>query len=296
MENRRIRLKKALEEKGVSQEKVAEKLGVKSQAVSARLNDTKRDIDSIDFIEAVAELTGRSSEWFIHGIERDEIEEMDQAYYKHRSQMEKFHSFNETIEPYATGSNLRTIAVTVDKSGRELMSFVPVRAQAGYMKGYGDPHFIETLPAFSLPTFTEGSYRMFQVDGSSMLQMGGGGLHDGDIVIAQYLEDFFTIRDNRVYVVVCDEGVVVKRCLNRLKSDDQVLILKSDNKSGDYPDMVLHASEIREVWELKAFLSRQLSFATDLWEVISELQAQQALLTQKLNKLDNEKKTIRRAR
>lgn len=72
MENRRIRLKKALEEKGVSQEKVAEKLGVKSQAVSARLNDTKRDIDSIDFIEAVAELTGRSSEWFIHGIERDE--------------------------------------------------------------------------------------------------------------------------------------------------------------------------------------------------------------------------------
>lgn len=289
--NERIRL--ILDRDRISNKQVAEWLGMTNSRMSQKF---KEGIwDSVDELKKISAYTGYRLDWIItgSGLEKDTFYEelADSMHVK-----EILAKVSESELEYLKGDKVRTIAVTVDKSGRELMSFVPVRAQAGYMKGYGDPHFIETLPAFSLPTFTEGSYRMFQVDGSSMLQMGGGGLHDGDIVIAQYLEDFFTIRDNRVYVVVCDEGVVVKRCLNRLKSDDQVLILKSDNKSGDYPDMVLHASEIREVWELKAFLSRQLSFATDLWEVISELQAQQALLTQKLNKLDNEKKTIRRAR
>ena len=46
---------------------------------------------------------------------------------------------------------------------------------------------------------------MFQVSGESMLQLGGGGLHDGDIVIGQYLEDIFSLRDNRVYVIISTE-------------------------------------------------------------------------------------------
>lgn len=290
--NERIRL--ILDRDRISNKQVAEWLGMTNSRMSQKFKDGIWD--SVDELKKIAINTGYRLDWIItgNGLEKDTFYE-ELAHSMPVKEILAKGAFESDLE-YLKGDKVRTIAVTVDKSGKELMSFVPVRAQAGYMKGYGDPHFIETLPAFSLPTFSEGSYRMFQVDGSSMLQMGGGGLHDGDIVIAQYLEDFFTIRDNRVYVVVCDEGVVVKRCLNRLKSDDQVLILKSDNKSGDYPDMVLHASEIREVWELKAFLSRQLSFATDLWEVISELQAQQALLTQKLNKLDNEKKTIRRAR
>lgn len=300
-ESRNERIKRALSEAKVSQEKLANALGVTDAAVNGRLNSDK-DIDSVAFIEAVSGLTGRSKNWLIYGLEPSEYSNLDKVFLGHKSNMKRFYA-SEASEKYLAGQEIRTIPIMVDATGRELMTFVPVKAQAGYMKGYGDPHFIETLPAFNLPTFTEGSYRMFQVDGNSMLQLGGGGLHDGDIVIAQYLEDFFSIRDNRVYVVVCAEGVVVKRCLNRLKTDDQSLILKSDNKNGDYPDMVLHASEIREVWELKAFISRQLSFATDLWDVISELQAQQAIMKEKLKEIGHEtpepketRKSIKRAR
>lgn len=290
--NERIRL--ILDREKIANKDVAEWLGMTNSRLSQKFKDGIWD--SVEELKKIARQTGYRLDWIItgSGLEKDTFYE-ELAESMHVKEI-LARGASESSVKYLKGNNIRTIAVTVDKSGRELMSFVPVRAQAGYMKGYGDPQFIESLPAFSLPTFTEGSYRMFQVDGSSMLQLGGGGLHDGDIVIAHYLEDFFSIRDNRVYVVVCAEGVVVKRCLNRLKTDDQALILKSDNKNGDYPDMVLHASEILEVWELKAFISRQLSFSTDLWEVISDLQAQQALLTNKMKTLDEGKKTIPRAR
>lgn len=290
--NERIRL--ILDREKIANKDVAEWLGMTSSRLSQKF---KEGIwDSVEELKKISRQTGYRLDWIItgSGLEKDTFyEELAESMH-----VKEFlgRGVSDSSLEYMKGNNIRTIAVTVDKYGRELMSFVPVRAQAGYMKGFGDPQFIEKLPAFSLPTFTEGSYRMFQVDGSSMLQLGGGGLHDGDIVIAHYLEDFFSIRDNRVYVVVCAEGVVVKRCLNRLKTDDQALILKSDNKNGDYPDMVLHASEILEVWELKAFISRQLSFSTDLWEVISDLQAQQALLTDKMKTLDEGKKSIPRAR
>ncbi len=58
MENRNYLLKKALDETNVSQEKLADELGVTRAAVSDRL---KKDdpVDSIRFIKAVCKLTGR---------------------------------------------------------------------------------------------------------------------------------------------------------------------------------------------------------------------------------------------
>ncbi len=131
---------------------------------------------------------------------------------------------------------------------------------------------------------------MFEVDGDSMLQMGGGGLHDGDIVIAQYVEDITSMRDNRVYVVISREGVVVKRCLNRLKEmENPILVCKSDNKNGQYPDIIIRPHEIIEVWELKAFISKQLSFATDIWQTLNDVQVQMALMDDKIKRIENQR-------
>ncbi len=133
---------------------------------------------------------------------------------------------------------------------------------------------------------------MFQVDGDSMLQLGGGGLHDGDIVIAQYTEDILSIRDNRVYVIVSVDGIFVKRCLNRLKEQQNpLLVCNSDNKNGQHPPRILHAHEILEVWELKAFYKQDSSsFNTDLWQVLSDLQFQQAVMNDKIKDLEKERK------
>jgi transcriptional regulator with XRE-family HTH domain len=285
---RNQRIKEALKSRGIAQTVLADKLGVSHATVNERLNK-KEDIDSLTFIFTVRDLTGYNVSWLLDGREpktgdSPAEKEWIKEYYAEPEQNSK----EEQIQ-YLTGKNIRPVTVVVNQHGKELMTYVPVRAQAGYMKGHGDPHYIEKLPAFSLPILKEGSYRMFEVDGESMLQVGGGGLHDGDIVIAQYLEDILSMRDNRVYVVVSKEGVVVKRCLNRLKEKEPVLVCKSDNKNGQHRDIIIRPHEIIEVWELKAFISKQLSFATDIWQILSDVQVQVALMEEKIKRISDEK-------
>jgi phage repressor protein C with HTH and peptisase S24 domain len=207
------------------------------------------------------------------------------------SKAEIKHVIGESDIEYLKGKNVRPLTVTVDRSGNELITYVPVKAQAGYRRGYGDPQYIQKLPAFSLPILISQSstHRMFQVDGNSMRQIGGGGLNDGDVVIAAYVEDVFTIKDNRVYVFVTTEGLLIKRIFNRLTTPDKVVVLNSDNKSGEYGPIILHPHEILEVWEYKAHISKQLPFSVDLWEALTELQAKQSILEDQVKALTQEK-------
>lgn len=287
--SRNQRIKDALRAKGISQETLAERLGITQAAVGKQLNK-EEPIDSYAFMEAVSELTGISIDEILTGDPKADVPLLKATIAARNagSVEEQLSLVNESSTSYLEGKNIRPITVTVDRTGTELISYVPAKAQAGYKRGFGDENFISKLPAFSLPVLINKNktHRMFQVDGNSMRQLGGGGLNDGDIVIGEYVEDIFTIRDNRVYVVVSTDGVIVKRCINRLQSDNKVLVCNSDNKSGEYPPIILHPNEILEVWELKAYLSKQLSFSTDLWDVINDLQVQQALMADKLKDLE----------
>lgn len=292
MTERNIRIRQAIDSRS-SQQKVGDRLGISRQAVNMRLTADK-DIDSIEFIEAVSELTGYSAIELLYGDTKGTSNSVprlarDIAYsMAHPDDMPPANLAREDEsinKDYLTGKNIRPVTVTVDRTGKELITYVPVRAQAGYRRGFGDPQYIEKLPAFSLPINVLGTHRMFQVDGNSMRQLGGGGLNDGDIVIASYIEDIFSMKDGRVYVIVNTEGVIVKRCINRLLTADRVLVANSDNKSGEYPPIILHPNEILEVWELKAFISKQLSLATDLWDIVNDLQVKQAMMDDELKNL-----------
>lgn len=67
---RNQRIKDALKAKGISQEKLAEKLNITQAAVGKQLNKDE-EIDSIEFINAVAELTGYSFQWFVMSEEME---------------------------------------------------------------------------------------------------------------------------------------------------------------------------------------------------------------------------------
>lgn len=276
------RIKLALEQSHKSQRDLARELGLSSPTVSDLLN---RDGDPpLKYVDATSRITGYDVKWLLEGG----VLNMKQIMQFGGNRMRNETDGHESNEDYLKGSGIRVITVPVDRSGKELITYVPVKAQAGYAKGYGDAKFVEKLPAFSLPNFNDhGSFRMFQTDGDSMLQLGGGGLKDGDVVIAQYVEDIFALRDNMVYVVIHTGGVVVKRVLNRLSTSDKCLVLKSDNKNGQHPNFLVHAKDILEVWEYKAHISRQLNFATDLWDLINDLQAQNAILADRVDKMDS---------
>jgi len=276
-ETAKSRILLALKESGVTQSRLAEELGLDRASVSEMLN--KAGEPPSKYIKATARLTYFYVEWLTTGNGP-----------KHPVSIIYHPEIQEANAEYLSGKSIRPVTVVVNQQGKELMTYVPVRAQAGYLKGYGDPHYIEKLPAFSLPILKDGAYRMFEVDGDSMLQQGGGGLHDGDIVISQYIEDFFTLKDRRVYVVISTDGVCVKRCINRLKDkENPILICQSDNKNGQHPDIIVRPHEIIEVWELKAFISRQLGFATDLWDMLSNVEKQVALMNEKIKRIEEER-------
>ncbi|WP_189337100.1 S24 family peptidase [Flavobacterium laiguense] len=159
--------------------------------------------------------------------------------------------------------------VTVNESGKDNVVLVPAKAAAGYLLGYGDPQFVQTLPTFSLPNIQNGTFRMFQVSGHSMYPT----LNDGSYVVGEWVENWIKdIKDNRIYVIVSNDGILVKRVLNRLKKYDN-LYLKSDNRK-EYPNISLETYHIKEVWAVKMHLSFELPDPTVLYDRVGDLEAE----------------------
>ena len=160
--------------------------------------------------------------------------------------------------------------ITIDKYNEDNIVMVPVKAQAGYLNGYSDPKYIKKLPTYSLPNLRNGVFRMFQVSGFSMLPT----LHHHSIVVGQFVENWTNdIKDNRIYVLVTkDHGVVVKRCLNRIKKYG-TLYCKSDNRK-EYPSFSLEPSYISEIWEVKMALLHDLSDPADLHDKMNDLESE----------------------
>jgi hypothetical protein len=147
------------------------------------------------------------------------------------------------------------LPIAIDKSeDRELVSLVPIKAAAGYMAGYGDVDYIESLPRFMMP-FPElpqdRTYRVFQIQGESMLPM-----PSGSYVLCEYLQDWNRIQSDECYVLLTkDDGVVYKRVINHLQ-DRKELILKSDNR--EFEPYSVEVDKILEVWRAVGYTSFQL--------------------------------------
>lgn len=152
-------------------------------------------------------------------------------------------------------SALRILPIMVSKDdNRERISLVPLKASAGYLTGYQDAGFIEKLPVFDLPLTElkkEATYRMFQIEGDSMLP-----IPSGSYIIGSFVENWKTLKSGASYVfITLNDGIVYKRATNNLKSKG-VITMQSDNqifKEYDVPQ-----EEIKEVWKALGYLSFEL--------------------------------------
>ncbi len=153
--------------------------------------------------------------------------------------------------PDVEGKKLRVLSITVDSDNNENIELVPQKARAGYLEGMSDPDYIESLPKFKLPFLPTGTYRAFEIKGDSMIP-----LQEGSIVVGEYIENWKNIKSNDTYVIVSkNEGIVYKRVMNNIK-DTKSLILHSDNTS--YPPYRIKVTEVMEVWKAKAYISKEL--------------------------------------
>ncbi len=170
------------------------------------------------------------------------------------------------------GSDLRILPVVVDQNNKELIQLVPEKAAAGYTSGYGDSEYIESLPHFSLPIpelNPSHSYRVFQIEGDSMLP-----ITSGSYIIGEYVQDWGRIKNDDCYVMVTrEDGIVYKRVLNELQHEKK-LKLKSDNPM--YEPYEMSADQILEVWKAVGVMNFDLPSLGDvrlfdLQKVLSEV-------------------------
>lgn len=166
----------------------------------------------------------------------------------------------EQFKSRAQGDRLRVLTIPIDAAmDRERVVVVPVKAAAGYAAGYGDPEWMSHLPTFGLPIkelAPDNTYRMFQIEGDSMLP-----IPSGSYILCQYVEDWMSVGGLRPHVVVTrDDGVVFKRVENDLPSGSR-LVLHSDNPA--FAPYAVAGDDVLEVWRAAAYLSFELPSALD---------------------------------
>lgn len=147
------------------------------------------------------------------------------------------------------GKNRILLPVMVDNNNNDLIEVVSVKASAGYLKGYGDPEFIQSLPVMNLPFKIVGKHRAFGIKGDSMPP-----LREGATVVGRYIESLNEIKDGATYIVVTKEdGIVYKRLYRKKPKVNDQFIFKSDNPA--YEPYTVAASEITEVWSFVCSLN-----------------------------------------
>jgi len=139
------------------------------------------------------------------------------------------------------------LPIMVDANGEDLIEIVPYKARAGYLTGYADPEFIETLPQITMPFLGPGKHRAFPVGGDSMPPH-----DDKSFIIGKYVENLGEIKKNKTYILITrSEGMTYKR-LNSKNEDS--LTVEPDNVI--YNPYEVKLSDIIEIWEYVAHIGR----------------------------------------
>lgn len=161
------------------------------------------------------------------------------------------------FEEVFTTKSGNTYEVIDENNYRLHIRKVSQRAYAGYMSGWSDPEFIETLPftTVTVNEFHQGEYRVFEVSGDSMDYEGKNAIVEGDNVIARQVDrdhwkSKLHIKRWNEWVIVHDEGIIVKH-ISFHDVENGVITCKSYNVNKTlYPDFELSLEKVYEIYNV----------------------------------------------
>ncbi|RZK47396.1 MAG: LexA family transcriptional regulator [Pedobacter sp.] len=165
-------------------------------------------------------------------------------------------------------------------SGDAEITFVPMKAAAGYLAGFADPEFIDELNTFTLPMLAPGSYRAFEIVGDSMLPT-----PSGSVIVGEKIENFDDVRASNTYIIISrNEGIVYKRVMKSNRTKNKLTLI-SDNPA--YQPYNVDAENIIEIWKATLVMSKanqaQRWDVNQLAGIVNNLQDQVSQLKKKMN-------------
>lgn len=158
--------------------------------------------------------------------------------------------------------------------GDDLIPMVDKSAMAGYPANHSKIDYIKSLSIYRVPGFKEGNYRIFEIEGESMLPT----FLPHDHVISVKIDKLDKMVDGALCVIVLKDAVLIKRLY---KSGKNKLTLESDNLN--YKSIEVSIMEVKEVWGVQAKLTQSLEGGT---------QASGQKLEEIKNKLDKMQKQL----
>lgn len=132
------------------------------------------------------------------------------------------------------------LPIAVDGNGDNKIEIIPHKASMGYLNGYSDAEYIESLQNISLPFLGSGKYRAFPADGDSMPPHA-----DGSFIVAKYVEKRNNLKIKNSYVFVTrNAGITFKRLTD---IQNKFITVAADNSF--YQPYNIKYSDILEIWE-----------------------------------------------
>lgn len=170
--------------------------------------------------------------------------------------------------------------VTVNSEEQENMVLVNAKAAAGYPQNIADTSWYRQLPAFDMPIpeFRNATYRGFQVEGDSMLP----NLRPNDWVLARAIEHIDHVSANKMYVVVLQDAVLVKKIERHPNSNNITLVSLNET----YPPYEIKPFQIQEIWEVSSKLTFNLDATTETG-LLRQLQQSMEELKQQVGQVKN---------
>ena len=205
----------------LSQVKFAEKIHI-SQGALSQIESGKSQI-SLDTLRNLSNELNVNCNWVVNGV--------GDIFYNEEKKIGRI--------------NTQQIVVNVKNADLTSIPLVQEEAHAGYIQGYEDPEYIKTLRVYQIPGFENGSYRLFEIEGESMIPT----VYPREIVICEYVESIESVENGTLCVVITKEGIVAKR-VYFYESDKNLLILKSDNSR--FKTYSMERDMILELWKIKS--------------------------------------------
>lgn len=175
--------------------------------------------------------------------------------------------------------NLLKYPLLSDDKNHNLIPLVRNEARAGYLEKHSDSGYLQTLDIYKIPGYEKGDYRLFEVEGDSMIPT----FYPREVIIGERI-DLSKLENGHLVILVTKDGIVVKRVYPNSEKIGKYL-LKSDNIT--YKSYNISKKDIREAWSVKGKITAEFSSAYDQFHKLDAMEKDITFLKESLKGIVN---------
>lgn len=246
------RVKYIMEREGLNKNSFSAAIGASNNVTITRIINEKRVPSRATYEKIINRFPQYSLEWLSSGI--------GEVYNNAESEVSNPILKKEIKQENNTNYSFISNGHRIENTGFMNVPLIHIRAQCGYLDGYGDQEYVGTLP--TLPVIVDrtyhGNYRLFEAEGDSMDDGTRNSICDGDIVLAREIQrDLWRYKlhiDAWYFVLVHrTEGISIKKIIDHNVEQG---IITCHSLNDIFRDYSVHLDDVAELYNLIKIVDR----------------------------------------